>query len=57
MAAGNGERLSPERAADLARMMKLPDAADVSAEQLGYRRKVAADLEAVSPEKEETHAA
>jgi len=48
--------LEPERAAELARMMALPDAEKISADQMAYRRRVAAEIDAVEPA-ENRHAA
>ncbi|TWA11887.1 hypothetical protein FB004_111170 [Sinorhizobium medicae] len=43
----------PERAHELARMLALPDASQVTAEQMAYRGKVKADIEAAEPVDEE----
>lgn len=52
------EPLTAEQAEYWAKIQAIKDApTGISAEQQAFRRKVAADLEAVSPEKEETHAA
>ena len=52
------EPLTAEQAEYWAKIQAIKDAPNgISAEQQAFRRKVAADLEAVSPEKEETHAA
>jgi hypothetical protein len=46
------EPISPERADLLARMMALPDAKEITAEQMAYRRKVQSDIaQAEEPEK------
>jgi hypothetical protein len=45
--------ISPERADELARMLALPDAREVSAEQMAYRRKVEKDIEPADPFEEE----
>ncbi|WP_322882726.1 hypothetical protein U8C37_12640 [Sinorhizobium medicae] len=45
--------MSPERAEELARILALPDARSVSAEQMAYRRKIEMDLDAVEPIDEE----
>ncbi|RVG30735.1 hypothetical protein [Sinorhizobium meliloti] len=45
--------VSPERADELARMLALPDASQVTAEQMAYRGKVKADIEAAEPAEEE----
>lgn len=45
--------ISLERADELARRLVLPDARNVSAEQMAYRRKVQADIDAVEPTEEE----
>lgn len=50
------EPISPERADELARMMALPDAEKISADQMAYRRRVAAEIDAVEPA-ENRHAA
>ncbi len=47
------EPISPERADELARMLALPDASDISAEQMAYRRKVQSEIEAAEPAEEE----
>ena len=47
------EPISPDRADELARMLALPDARSVSAEQMAYRRKVTAEVEAVEPVQKE----
>lgn len=47
------EPISPDRADQLARMLELPDARSISAEQMAYRRKVQADIEIAEPTKEE----
>ncbi|MDW9814946.1 hypothetical protein GOB25_07670 [Sinorhizobium meliloti] len=47
------EPLSPERANELARMLALPDARSLSAEQLAYRRKIEMDVDAAEPAAEE----
>ncbi|WP_245424343.1 hypothetical protein [Sinorhizobium sp. BJ1] len=47
------EPLSPERADELARMLSLPDAKEISAEQMAYRRKVQSDIEAAEPPAED----
>ncbi|TWA49555.1 hypothetical protein FB008_11551 [Sinorhizobium medicae] len=41
--------VSPERAAELARMLALPDVSQVTAEQMAYRGEVKADIEAAEP--------
>jgi hypothetical protein len=46
-------QVSPERADELARMLALPDASQVTAEQMAYRGKVKADIEAAEPVEEE----
>ncbi|RVE84782.1 hypothetical protein CN238_24335 [Sinorhizobium meliloti] len=43
------EPISSERADELARMLALPDARSVSAEQMAYRRKVEMDIVAEEP--------
>jgi hypothetical protein len=45
--------VSPERADELARMLALPDASQVTAEQMAYRGKVNADIEAAAAVEEE----
>ncbi|MGZ2475866.1 hypothetical protein [Sinorhizobium medicae] len=45
--------MSPERAEELARILALPDAHSVSAEQMAYRRKIEMDPDAVEPIDEE----
>lgn len=45
--------ISPERADELVRMLALPDARSISAEQMAYRRKVQADIDAAEPAEEE----
>ncbi|AEG57874.1 hypothetical protein LOF17_05770 [Sinorhizobium meliloti] len=45
--------VSPERADELARMLALPDTSQVTAEQMAYRGKVKADIEAAEPIEEE----
>lgn len=40
------EPLTPEKAEQMARMMALPDAKEITAEQAAYRRRVAAELNA-----------
>ncbi|WP_374209574.1 hypothetical protein [Sinorhizobium meliloti] len=45
--------MSPERAEELERILALPDARSVSAEQMAYRRKIEMDLDAVEPIDEE----
>lgn len=45
--------VSPDRAAELARMLALPDASQVSAEQMAYRGKVKVDIQAAEPVDEE----
>ncbi|WP_181147684.1 hypothetical protein [Ensifer aridi] len=45
--------MSPERADELARMLALPDAREVSAEQMAYRRRIEAEIEAAEPEQKE----
>ncbi|PDT55057.1 MULTISPECIES: hypothetical protein [Sinorhizobium] len=45
--------ISPERADEIARMLALPDAKEVSAEQMAYRRKVEKDIEAAERVEEE----
>ncbi len=47
------EPISPERADELARMLALPDASEVTAEQMAYRRKVQSEIEAAEPAQEE----
>ena len=47
------EPISPERADELARMLALPDASEVTSEQMAYRGKVKADIEAAAPAEEE----
>ncbi|WKL27033.1 hypothetical protein Q1M63_23090 [Sinorhizobium meliloti] len=47
------EPMSPERAEELERILALPDARSVSAEQMAYRRKIEMDLDAVEPIDEE----
>jgi len=47
------EPVSPERADELARMLALPDAREVSAEQMAYRRRMEAEIEAAEPEQKE----
>ncbi|MCY1241480.1 hypothetical protein D9M72_543840 [compost metagenome] len=49
MAVQERETLSPERAAELEKMLALPDAKDIRAEQMAYRRKVQADIEVSEP--------
>jgi len=39
------EPVSPERAEALSRMLELPDARNISAEQMAYRRKIQTDIE------------
>lgn len=41
--------MSPERAADLARMLALPDAKEITAEQMEYRRKIETELNGEEP--------
>jgi len=47
------EPVSPERAAELAKMLALPDAREVSAEQMAYRRKIEMDIDASETPTEE----
>ncbi|MFQ6161416.1 hypothetical protein [Sinorhizobium meliloti] len=47
------EPISAERADELARMLALPDASEVTSEQMAYRGKVKAEIEAAEPEEEE----
>jgi hypothetical protein len=47
------EPISADRADELARMLALPEARTIRAEQMAYRRKVAAEVEAVEPEQKE----
>lgn len=47
------EPIGPDRAAELARMLALPDARSVSAEQMAYRRKIKMDIDAAEPVDEE----
>ncbi|MQW59651.1 hypothetical protein [Sinorhizobium meliloti] len=47
------EPISPDRADELSRLLALPDARSVSAEQMAYGRKVVAEADAVEPEQKE----
>ncbi|MCZ4089349.1 hypothetical protein O3W52_04520 [Ensifer psoraleae] len=53
---GKEATITPERADELARMLALPDAEDISAEQMAYRRKVQADVESTD-QQDHSHAA
>ncbi|KSV78985.1 hypothetical protein N182_18490 [Sinorhizobium sp. GL2] len=50
MAAPERETLSPERAAELEKMLALPDAKDIRAEQMAYRSLVENEVAAASPQ-------
>lgn len=57
MAAPERETLSPERAAELEKMLALPDANDIRAEQMAYRSLVENEVAAVTVQEEASHAA
>lgn len=57
MAAGEREMLSPERVYELEKMLALPDAKDISADQLACRSLVEQDVAAAKIDEEASHAA
>lgn len=57
MAAPEREMLSPERAAELEKMLALPDAKDIRAEQMAYRSLVENEVAAAKVDEEVSHAA
>ncbi len=57
MAVRERETLSPERAYELEKMLALPDAKDISAEQMAYRRRVEQELDTAEGHEEASHAA
>lgn len=57
MAVQEREVLSPERAAELEKMLALPDAKDIRAEQMAYRSLVENEVAAAKVDEEVSHAA